>query len=586
MRINAPKPADVAEHAGATRSGSARRTVGETEFVDNRSESLRHRDLRDMAESSPRTTQLRAIQTTMNERARGTAPRHDEAPPTIAATGLPDGLKAGIESLSGMSMDHVKVHYGSSKPAQLDAHAYAQGGEIHVAPGQEQQLPHEAWHVVQQAQGRVKPTASAAPVNDDPALEAEADVMGARAAQRTPRPNEGSATSGASGARTATSHASGPAVAQLRRIKIGKGHLANLQNANRDKGFAAAIAPFVQVHGEKRVHYLASQLFSAEGEDFESLDQFLIELDYDLATKSIDKEPLTLQEQYMTEYGWKRAEKAARPAPSKAGALKLKLYRTMSVADWKRLDSGDFSVLAGGHIGDFKQALKYFLGSSPDAKVMVEFTLKAGSEAVLFSNRLAFPKAAERTSKLKVMAKAIGGAHGVFPQCNTAEGTSDENVGVKSESEGEAGFSIGIGGGSTPETFMALVESAALKPVGDRMSAEPSSSGSSSAARVEADARLLLNVNNCLINAIALGALGREATLVELTAIRGAMNNYGEMLLASPAVVGLIRQTLNIQVPITVHYGGNIPDEDFAGVGHGITIYHVNGNHFTHELDD
>ncbi len=73
-------------------------------------------------------------------------------------TGLPDNLKHGIESLSGTSMDSVKVHYNSSKPAQLNAHAYAQGTDIHLAPGQEKHLPHEAWHVVQQAQGRVKPT--------------------------------------------------------------------------------------------------------------------------------------------------------------------------------------------------------------------------------------------------------------------------------------------------------------------------------------------------------------------------------------------------------------------------------------------
>lgn len=99
-------------------------------------------------------------------------------------TGLPDNLKSGIESLSGMSMDHVKVHYNSSQPAQLNAHAYAQGSEIHVAPGQEQHLPHEAWHVVQQAQGRVQPTMqmkAGVAVNDDVGLEAEADVMGAKA---------------------------------------------------------------------------------------------------------------------------------------------------------------------------------------------------------------------------------------------------------------------------------------------------------------------------------------------------------------------------------------------------------------------
>ena len=104
---------------------------------------------------------------------------------TEKRTGLPDGLKSGIESLSGISMDNVKVHYNSSQPAQLNALAYAQGSDIHVAPGQEQHLPHEAWHVVQQAQGRVKPTMQmkdGVPVNDDEGLEHEADVMGARAA--------------------------------------------------------------------------------------------------------------------------------------------------------------------------------------------------------------------------------------------------------------------------------------------------------------------------------------------------------------------------------------------------------------------
>ena len=69
-------------------------------------------------------------------------------------TGLPDQLKSGIENLSGYSMDDVKVHYNSGAPAQLNAHAYAQGTNIHIAPGQEKHLPHEAWHVVQQKQGR------------------------------------------------------------------------------------------------------------------------------------------------------------------------------------------------------------------------------------------------------------------------------------------------------------------------------------------------------------------------------------------------------------------------------------------------
>lgn len=98
-------------------------------------------------------------------------------------TGMPDKLKYGIEALSGMAMDNVRVHYNSPKPTQLQALAYAQGTDIHLAPGQERHLPHEAWHVVQQAQGRVKPTMNlgGVQINDSKSLEAEADTMGDKA---------------------------------------------------------------------------------------------------------------------------------------------------------------------------------------------------------------------------------------------------------------------------------------------------------------------------------------------------------------------------------------------------------------------
>ena len=103
-------------------------------------------------------------------------------PPT--GEGLPECLKSGIDTLSGISMDSVKVYYNSSQPAQLNALAYAQGSDIHIAPGQEQHLPHEAWHLVQQAQGRVRPTLqlnSGILVNDESDLEKEANHFGARA---------------------------------------------------------------------------------------------------------------------------------------------------------------------------------------------------------------------------------------------------------------------------------------------------------------------------------------------------------------------------------------------------------------------
>ena len=110
---------------------------------------------------------------------------HSALPYKANNTGLPDQLKNGIEHLGGYDMSDVKVHYNSSKPAQLKAHAYAQGTDIHLGPGQEQHLPHEAWHVVQQKQGRVRATLQkkgSIDVNNDKELESEADRIGHLAA--------------------------------------------------------------------------------------------------------------------------------------------------------------------------------------------------------------------------------------------------------------------------------------------------------------------------------------------------------------------------------------------------------------------
>lgn len=98
-------------------------------------------------------------------------------------TGLPDNLKSGMENLSGMDLSGVRVNYNSPKPAAVQAHAYTQGSEIHVAPGQEKHVPHELGHVVQQAKGQVQPTTEVAgvPVNDSPILEKEADSLGEQA---------------------------------------------------------------------------------------------------------------------------------------------------------------------------------------------------------------------------------------------------------------------------------------------------------------------------------------------------------------------------------------------------------------------
>jgi len=93
-------------------------------------------------------------------------------------------LQSGIEQLSGISMHDVSVHYNSPHVRPIGAEAYASGNDIHLAPGQERHLPHEAWHVVQQKQGRVRPSPSnlhGVPIYENPALEIEADQMGAKA---------------------------------------------------------------------------------------------------------------------------------------------------------------------------------------------------------------------------------------------------------------------------------------------------------------------------------------------------------------------------------------------------------------------
>ena len=152
------------------------------------------------AHSEPRSlshAEVQVLQRTLGNRAvtqllQGTARKAGQAPlqnaalpqPQASTAGLPAPLKAGVENLSGLSMDDVQVHYNSSRPAEVQALAYTQGTDIHVGPGQEKHLAHEAWHVVQQKQGRVTPTIQARgqEINDDQGLEQEADSMGKKVA--------------------------------------------------------------------------------------------------------------------------------------------------------------------------------------------------------------------------------------------------------------------------------------------------------------------------------------------------------------------------------------------------------------------
>lgn len=117
-------------------------------------------------------------------------------------------VRTRMESSFGTDFSDVRIHEGSHV-SQLGAEAYAQGANVHFAPGNFdpaspkglELLGHELAHVVQQRAGRVAVSAQArgGSINDDPGLEAEADHAGARAARGEPAglPAGGGGTPGA-----------------------------------------------------------------------------------------------------------------------------------------------------------------------------------------------------------------------------------------------------------------------------------------------------------------------------------------------------------------------------------------------------
>jgi hypothetical protein len=95
------------------------------DFADSRPESITQMKLQEVVNNSAQVSQLKAFQEMADKSASfdqkdGLIQRRENQ------TGLPDKLKSGMENLSGFSMDDVKVHRNSDKPAQLNAHAYAQ----------------------------------------------------------------------------------------------------------------------------------------------------------------------------------------------------------------------------------------------------------------------------------------------------------------------------------------------------------------------------------------------------------------------------------------------------------------------------
>lgn len=114
-----------------------------------------------------------------------------ENPEQRTGSGIPESVQTKMEGALNTSLSGVNVHPNSSKATEVGALAYTQGTDIHVAPGHynpntsqgKRLLGHELAHVAQQMEGRVQPTGEVGglPLNDSPALEKEADSLGAKA---------------------------------------------------------------------------------------------------------------------------------------------------------------------------------------------------------------------------------------------------------------------------------------------------------------------------------------------------------------------------------------------------------------------
>ncbi len=105
---------------------------------------------------------------------------------------MPAAVRARMERALGQDFSDVRIHEGGAAES-IGALAFTRGRDIHFAPGKyspvtrhgQEILGHELAHVAQQQAGRVAvPQGKGAPINADPALEAEADQLGRKAARQ------------------------------------------------------------------------------------------------------------------------------------------------------------------------------------------------------------------------------------------------------------------------------------------------------------------------------------------------------------------------------------------------------------------
>ncbi|MBD2415200.1 DUF4157 domain-containing protein [Nostoc calcicola FACHB-3891] len=366
---------------------------------------------------------------------------------------IADNIRGPMEQAFGADFSGVKVHTDSQSDElnqSIQARAFTTGQDVFFRQGEynpgsrggQELLAHELTHVVQQNGGMVE-RSLLSPAQQQPPIQKKESLTKATTSLTTALP-------------------SGQVVQRNVKIKGKKTKTyANFAAFKKSPSYQTLMLSLAERNfDEHRVEFHLKQLFSTDVE-FENEQHFTEALIYDIENKSMSGEEHTLQEQYMTLYGWKKREAAKQsttaPGEGEGEPETLKVYRTMKLDDWKELEGGNNAKLSG-HLGDFKQAQNYLYRKSPEPKVLIEFTLHPGAERELFgSGIMAFPDVKGKTVPNLIKSTLIKeGMSDSFGKASTNEGTAPDKVGVKSEG-GEAGFSLGIGGGTSAEVFMGLV---------------------------------------------------------------------------------------------------------------------------------
>ncbi len=169
---------------------------------------------------------------------------------------LPAAVQQKMEAALDADFSDVRVHEGT-EARKIGAIAYTQGSHIHFSPGRydplssigQSLLGHELAHVLQQRKGIVKPNLQmqGQAINNEPALEHEADVLGQKAATMSVSEQSPSISPKSTAARSST------VVQCVGGIKFGIKPNENLEKLRETAGYTALKAIVDQYDKEVRL---------------------------------------------------------------------------------------------------------------------------------------------------------------------------------------------------------------------------------------------------------------------------------------------------------------------------------------------